>query len=387
MELSFLVAGGFFWGINGLSRFDDTNRLRSIPLVKLEKMGSKMQFARFSACLAVFLGTAINSPVARAIDGQSLELNIQMIPGIWISGATGAVTIEYTTNLDQASGWGLLANVQGTNSPYFYIDTTATNSPKRFYRVVVEDSGHTNQPPENPDPQHLVWIPSGTFTMGSPSTEQDRYPEEGPQTVVTLTRGFWMSKYETTQAEYQSVMGSNPSFFAGDTRRPVEQVSWLDATDYCGKLTVRERAAGRLPAGYEYRLPTEAEWEYACRAGTATRFGYGDDPGYTQLGDYAWYHSNRGNTTHPVGVKTPNAWGLYDMHGNVWEGCLDWYGTYPGGSVTDPLGRNTGSNRVFRGGSWFNIAFYCRSAYRAYDDPSVRYNYGGGFRSVLRSGQ
>jgi formylglycine-generating enzyme required for sulfatase activity len=152
--------------------------------------------------------------------------------------------------------------------------------------------------------------------MGSPDSEQDRERDEGPQTLVTLTRGFWMGRYEVTQGEYLAVMESNPSYFTGDTNRPVENVSWNDATNYCAKLTVRERAAGRLPAGWEYRLPTEAQWEYACRAGSTNRFHYGDDPGYTELANYAWYTINTGSTQ-AVGGKLPNQWGLYDMHGNV----------------------------------------------------------------------
>jgi len=159
--------------------------------------------------------------------------------------------------------------------------------------------------------------------MGSPTNELDRWDGEGPQTAVTISRGFWMGKYEVTQGEYLEVMGSNPSRFTGDTNRPVETVTWYDATNYCGQLTQRERAAGRIAANSLYRLPTEAEWDYACRAGTSTRSSFGDDLGYTNLTNYAWYRENRGLTTHPVGQKLPNPWGLYDMHGNVWEWCQD----------------------------------------------------------------
>jgi formylglycine-generating enzyme required for sulfatase activity len=182
------------------------------------------------------------------------------------------------------------------------------------------------------------------------------------------------------------VIGSNPSYFTGDPNRPVEQVSWYDATDYCFKLTAAERAAGRLSAGYVYRLPTEAGWEYACRAGTTTRFSYGDDPGYAQLNNYAWYGSNSGNTTHAVGQRARNPWGLYDMAGNVWEWCSDLYGTYPGGSVSDPQGPGSGSDRVLRGGGWYIGGQLCRSAGRAYCAPAYRNNRVG-FRAVLAPGQ
>ncbi len=231
-----------------------------------------------------------------------------------------------------------------------------------------------------------VWINPGTFTMGSPSTEWHRFDDEGPQTRVTISPGFGMSKYETTQEEYLEVMGENPSYFTGDLKRPVEQVTWNDAANYCAKLTARERAAGRLPAGYEYRLPTEAEWEYACRAGTTTRFSFGDDLQYTNLGKYAWYDRNSMGQTHPVGVKAPNAWGLYDMHGSVFEWCLDWYGDYPGGSVTDPRGPSTGSHRVIRGGGWNHDGWNCRSTARSSDSPDSRCKKTG-FRPVLAPSQ
>jgi formylglycine-generating enzyme required for sulfatase activity len=241
------------------------------------------------------------------------------------------------------------------------------------------------------EPPDMVWIRSGTFTMGSPSNEKDRYEgsggwaghgEEGPQTKVTISRGFGMSKYKVTQAQYKAVMGTNPSRTHKGDNYPVEYVSWHEAAAYCAKLTEKEKAAGGLPRGYEYRLPTEAEWEYACRAGTTTRFSYGDDLDYSQLGEYAWYIPDSSNTTHPVGEKKPNGWGLYGMHGHVWEWCQDWYGNYPGGSVTDPQGPATGSYRMRRGGCFDVGADDCRSARRTYTEPGNR---GGdvGFRPVL----
>jgi formylglycine-generating enzyme required for sulfatase activity len=188
---------------------------------------------------------------------------------------------------------------------------------------------------------------------------------EGPQTEVSITRGFFMGKYEVTQGEYEEAMGNNPSWFNGvnpqggstdygtDLNRPVEFLAWSQAIDFCAAVTEREQAARRIPAHTAYRLPTEAEWEYACRAWTSTRFSYGDDPNYSELTDYAWYSGNNEGTTHPVGQKLPNAWGLYDMHGNVWEYCYDSVGDYPGGRVLDPTGADwsMGRNPVIRGGS------------------------------------
>jgi formylglycine-generating enzyme required for sulfatase activity len=187
-----------------------------------------------------------------------------------------------------------------------------------------------------------------------------------------------------TQGEYLSVVGNNPSWFSGDTDRPVEMVSWFDTTNYCAALTQRERAAGRIPTNCVCRLPTEAEWEYACRGWTSDRrFSYGDDLNYTSLPDYAWYVDNSGNTTHPVGQKLPNPWGLYDMYGNVYEWCQDWWSdSLPGGIAVDPQGPAIGSDRVIRGRDWNSSAASCRSAFRSGDDPHEG-NDDIGFRVVL----
>jgi formylglycine-generating enzyme required for sulfatase activity len=224
-------------------------------------------------------------------------------------------------------------------------------------------------------------IPAGTFVMGSPSDEQDRDSDEGPQTRVTISKPFWLGKTEVTQAQWKAVMGNNPSYFKGDDL-PVEEVSWTDAVAFCEKLNEMKRDT--LPAGYHYTLPTEAQWEYACRAGTTTRFSYGNDTGYSQLGSYAWYDENSSSKIHPVGEKLPNRWGLHDMHGNVFEWCLDWYGEYPGGSITDPQGPQSGTSRVLRGGGWYVNARVCRSAVRLWFRPVSTYTLLG-FRVALSS--
>jgi formylglycine-generating enzyme required for sulfatase activity len=233
--------------------------------------------------------------------------------------------------------------------------------------------------------------------MGSPTNEEEVYRPtwEGPQTAVTISRGFWMGKYEVTQGEYLAVISRNPSYYstnhgyAEELSRPVEGVSWFDATNYCVVLTQRERVAGRIATNSVYRLPTEAEWEYACRGWTSTRFSYGDDPGYTNLTKYAWYLDNS-DGTHAVGQKLPNPWGLYDMYGNVWEWCQDWFDDYRGGIALDPQGPSSGSSRVIRGSYWFNHAWNCRSAYRfrgrLIPVPDDRY-FVIGFRVVLSAGQ
>jgi formylglycine-generating enzyme required for sulfatase activity len=214
----------------------------------------------------------------------------------------------------------------------------------------------------------LVWIKPGTFMMGSPANEEGRDYNE-LQHEVTLTKGYWLGKYEVTQAQYKAVTGKNPSEFAG-ANRPVENVSWGDAVAFCRKLTERERRAGRLPGNGEYRLPTEAEWEYACRAGTEGEFA-GD------LRALAWYGEGWERGHHEVGRKQANPWSLYDMHGNVWEWCADWHGNYPFGAVTDPPGSERGSFRVYRGGCWYNAARLCRSAFRYWLSPGLRRDYLG----------
>jgi formylglycine-generating enzyme required for sulfatase activity len=181
---------------------------------------------------------------------------------------------------------------------------------------------------------------------------------------VTLTKEFYIGVYEVTQEQYRQVMGGSLSYLKG-SRKPVEGVSWEEAVEFCKRLSElpKEKKAGRL-----YRLPTEAEWEYACRASTTSTFSFGDDE--SMLGEYAWFSENSGSTTHPVGERKPNAWGLYDMHGNAFEWCADWYGKYPKGAVTDPVGPAEGSFRVYRGGCCYHVAGFCPSAYRPESDPT-----------------
>jgi formylglycine-generating enzyme required for sulfatase activity len=293
-----------------------------------------------------------------------------------ILGPPGVYTILQSTDL---TNWSMLSAITNNLGSISFVDTTAQLSPTRkFYRALQQS------PPTN-----MVFIAPNTFVMGSPVTELHRQTNEGPQTTVTLTRGFWIGKFEVTQGEYLSVMGTNPSFFPGDLSRPISSVSWPDATNYCWILTQRELAAGRISAGSQYRLPTEAEWECAARAGTSTRFSYGDDPNYTSLTNYAWYFLNGGLTVHPVGQKLPNPWGLYDMEGNVWEWCQDWLGDLPGGTVSDPQGppSNALGVKVVRGSAYDFSETDCRSARRfsfgahpALTDTDL------GFRVVLATG-
>ena len=226
-------------------------------------------------------------------------------------------------------------------------------------------------------------IPAGTFTMGEGKMGAGNNAHE-----VTITKPFKMGVHEVTQAQYEQVMGVNPSHFKG-ANNPVDTVSWGEAVQFCRRLSElpAEKAAGNV-----YRLPTEAEWEYACRAGTTTEHSFGNDA--SDFGNYAWCKDNCEGTTHSVGSKLPNAWGLHDMHGNVSEWCQDWYGNYTSGAVTDPTGPTCGvrrfhdSFRVRRGGSWSTRVVFCRSAHRYPYGPSHRGHSDSGFRvSLSSSGQ
>ncbi len=290
----------------------------------------------------------------------------------------------------------------------------------------------------------LVLLPAGTFVMGSPATEKDRYDDESPQRDVTIDDAFYMGVYPVTQEQYEQVMAdvggsastacsqsasqaasqalsrpsspasaaaasganqpasrppnsasgpvaiapasrnsasapstapaSQPSFFTGP-KNPVDRVSWSAAQEFCRRLSEK--------TGKIVRLPTEAEWEYACRAGTVTRFFFGDDPEYFELPDYAWFDQNSGAKTHAVGQKKPNPWGLYDICGNVWEWCSDYYmASYADAGSDDPEGPASGQYRVLRGGCWDRKAAYCRSAARYWFHPDIQLNWIG-FRVVV----
>ena len=237
----------------------------------------------------------------------------------------------------------------------------------------------------NTMPLKMIKVKAGKFQMGSPKNELERGIFETLH-WVTLTKDYWLGETEVTQGQWKAVMGGNPSYSKKGDDYPVESVSWDDAMAFCEKLN--KRYEGKLPSGYKFSLPTEAQWEYACRAGTTTALNSGRDligkekcPNLNELG---WYSYNKGNEnyTHPVALKRRNAWGFYDMHGNVWEWCRDWYDSYNGDDETDPIGPETGSKRLLRGGGWSNSAWRCRSAWREGSTPSERYG-NVGFRVAL----
>jgi formylglycine-generating enzyme required for sulfatase activity len=237
--------------------------------------------------------------------------------------------------------------------------------------VAMGENNQTAKEITTPSGVKMIFVAGGSFVMGDEKGEVDELPHE-----VSIS-SFFMDKYLVTQSEYEKVMGTNPSRWPG-RNNPVEQIRWSDAVRYCNG---RSRLEGREPS-YNlenwtcdfslngYRLPTEAEWEYACRAGTTTSYPFGDDP--SKLRNYAWFEQNAGQRPRPVGRKLPNPMGLFDMTGNVWEWCNDFYQVdyYEHSPEQDPKGPETGENKVVRGGSWAADANQCRSAFRYYEDPS-----------------
>jgi formylglycine-generating enzyme required for sulfatase activity len=333
-------------------------------------------------------------------------LSIQVFSGLSITGTVARVyQVQYANQLSDSATWYGLTQFPLRWNPHQWVDTTCPATERRFYRAFAVELPADVAPITN-----MVFIAPGTFIMGSPAAELARDSDEGPQTLVTISRAFWMGKYEVTQGEYLELIGENPSFFNGvqdspepgtdygtDLRRPVEQVTGQNAIDYCSALTSRERAAGRLSAKYEYRLPTEAEWEYACRAGTTTPFYFGAAlrsgmANFNAEHEYPPCGADLKNCENPagenlqqpvaVGSYPANPWGLHDMIGNVSERCLDWYAPYSGVAVVDPKGPATGNVRTARGSSWKHPAFFLRSALRDYAGPSYKGNYTG-FRVVL----
>ena len=296
---------------------------------------------------------------------KSLGLKIELTPKLTVEGPVGQNTlVEWAREL--IGPWTAWSNVVVGPEGTVLVDLTP-GAAGRFYRAKVDLK------PAGPD--GFVWIPPGTFMMGSPLSEADRSTNE-VQHKVTLTQGFWMSDSEVTQEKYEAVTGINLSLVKG-LNIPATSVTWDAAVLYCQKLTERERAIGRITAQQSYRLPTEAEWEYAARAGTTGAY-YGD------LDAIAWHSGNRGNLNHSVKEKVPNAWGLYDMLGNVSEWCSDWYGDYSTESINDPTGPISGTSRVIRGGATTRYAGAARSAARNSWNPATLWM-DIGFRPILSS--
>lgn len=354
-----------------------------------------MKTTKLLITLCVFLATFLVGGIALALDAPTLTVSTSgtTVSLSWtsVAGATG-YTLYYAPypyagpnsigNIPMGAQTSMSANF--SEGAAFYVAIQAYNG--------IQSSGYSNiehfiisSTPStytNRLGMTFILLPAGTFTMGSPSSEPGQYRDEGPQHQVTLTQPFYIQQTEVTQAQWEAVMGSNPSYFSGCPTCPVEEVSWNDVQTFIGYMNARGEGT--------YNLPTEAQWEYAARAGSTTAFyngeitetGSGYDPNLNAIG---WYAYNSGSKTHSVGQKAPNAWGLYDMSGNVWEWCWDWYSSsyYDSSPSTDPAGPSSGLNRVIRGGGWYYEARRCRSAYRNDYGPGSRYH-GIGFRLILR---
>ena len=303
------------------------------------------------------------------VDGKKLGQSPRVFNGLLVGNHQVEVRKDgYTTDKKSVTiSEGQTMSISGTLA-----SNTAFSSNGYASSSSVSSGGNEiSIPVKNGITIDMVKVEAGTFMMGATSEMQNPFDDEKPVHQVILTNNYYMGKYEVTQALWQEVMGSNPSYFKGDDL-PVEQVSWDDCQEFIGKLNSM--------TGRKFRLPTEAEWEYAARGGKKSR-GY-QFSGSSNISDVAWYTDNSGSKTHPVGMKQSNELGLYDMTGNVWEWCQDWYGSYVSSSQTNPTGDVSGPRRVGRGGSWYYNARFCRSSFRYRDDPDRRI-YFLGLRLVL----
>jgi formylglycine-generating enzyme required for sulfatase activity len=296
-----------------------------------------------------------------------------------LSGGTGPMIVNIVFSNDDGANWNvipaqsLLSGAVGpgvTNGADRHIIWDAARDRAEVYwpqtraKITATESGQTTTimlPGECP--LELVLVPGGSFVMGSSNDPPWSQTNEAPPHSVTVNYNFHIGKFEVTQAQWWAVMGTDPSYFKGPNR-PVEYVSWTDCQAFIAQLNTLGRGT--------FRLPSEAEWEYACRGGSTTRWYFGNTE--AQLVDYAWYSANAGSVTHNVGLKLPNAFGLYDMSGNVYEWCQDWYHSTYAGAPTDGSAWEVpvGTYRVLRGGNWYNASTACRSAYRYSNTPDSR---------------
>jgi formylglycine-generating enzyme required for sulfatase activity len=340
-------------------------------------------------------GVTVTAAAESVIKGGTLQFFASVTgensPAQTVTWTIAASGIASGTSISDS---GLLTVAAGETSTTLTVKATSTEDASKFAAKIVTVTASS----VSSGSIEMVSIPGGTFTMGSPSSEPGRNSDETQHNVTVSS--FYMSKYLITQAQYRTLIGTNPSYFPGNDNRPVDRVTWYDAVEFANRLS---RAEGLTPAytisgtnvtwnrsANGYRLPTEAEWEYAARGGAGSPGNYlyaGSDT----IEDSAWYGSNSSYTTHPVGTKAPNGLGLYDMSGNLWEWCWDLYGDYPDTAQTNPAGAVSGVDRVLRGGSWYHSASDARNANRNYaipsdqsSGPSNRYN-GCGFR-LVRSG-
>lgn len=320
-----------------LSGWDEARRTR------MQQLYADYKAAFVDADYAPFARPALS---ARAANGQLLL--------DWRGAPEDGFEVQVTTNLAAAAWIASGAPVGSNGSSFSMTEPLPEGGAPRWYRVRRLPRLHV--------PDSMVYVAPGAFVMGTPTNDPARTANELSPFQVTLSRGFWMSRYEVTQSEYQNLLCTNPASVTGDLERPVDRVPWRSAMDYCALLTAREREALRLPDGFVYRLPTEAEWEYAARSGTTNRFAFGDEP--DELPSHAWYDENSGSSLHPVGQRQPSVWGLNDIHGNAFEWCWDWIGSAPTGPAVDFRGGTNEFYHAIRGGAASYPWTYCRAGWR-----------------------
>ncbi len=352
-----------------------------------------MRYGRTIGC--VLMGLTVCAVLAASAHGDPLVANVQasqradgsgMVDVYYdLSGAAGSCIVSIVISNDNGLNWniaplqGLLAGdvgpgvTAGSNRHIVWDaarDRPDVHWPQARAKVTAAEIGQTHTIMLPGDVAlEMVLIPAGSFTMGSPLDPPWSCTSEAPQHTVTFAQPFYMGKFEVTQAQWWAVMGTAPSHFTGNANLPVESISWNDCQAFITKLNTMGKGT--------FRLPSEAEWEYACRAGTSnTRWHFGNDEAL--LVEYAWYHPGALSQTHPVGEKLPNAFGLYDMSGNVWEWCQDWWhGNYEGAPANGiPWEDPAGSSRVLRGGAWNNSLSSCRAAYRNHSSDVRSRDYG-----------
>ena len=350
-------------------------------------------------------GESVNKKITVITDNTSIPLSFSDIKTIKMQGSYNKAAVITKTNGDTLRGsldtdeisinleiGPTIKSIYKDKINWIFVDQARKKAPNQFALVSLEGDESDGsafpfsldrleqtininlEPPlgKRGTRMKLALIPAGNFIMGSGATEEGRKDDEGPVREVTISNPFYMGIYEVTQEQYIAVMGYNPSNFNA-LNNPVEYVSWDEATNFCKKL--------REITKMEVTLPTEAEWEYAARADSQTRFYFGDNS--NELDACAWYSENSEDKTHPVGRKKPNKFGLYDMHGNVFEWCMDWYqGNYRKLSDKDPVGPKLGADHVIRGGCWYSDANICRSANRSHAPHHFRIN-GLGFRVII----
>ena len=366
--LTFLLAVlSLIAGLSGCA--DQDTRVESPTISEAETVGPITLAIRLSKRAAVTLAR-----MEVVISGSDMEA---MQVELTLSGDTATGTVlgipAGQKRQFRVNGYDAMGAVAYTGSTEVDLPAGEIVPVHVVVRPVQESSGGGELGVDLPGgaTMEFVWIEPGTFTMGSPDSELERGLDEGPQHEVTISRGFYLGKYEITQAQWEAVMGTTPwsgqDFVQANPNHPAVYISWEDVQELIARLN--EAAGGEV-----YRFPSEAEWEYACRAGTTTRWSFGDDE--SRLGEYAWYYDNAWSAglqyAQPVGTKLPNPWGLFDMHGNVWEWCQDWLGEYTSDNQTDPTGPAAGSTRVVRGVHFGHYARNTRSAYRYYYSPSSR---------------